>query len=79
MTVISGGGAERRKFVEEELRHFEDDAFSSWIGTDREDVSAISPRDANETSSVVHAVDEGVSGLIRSAAQFRCVLMHQLA
>ena len=99
-TAITGGGAEQRKLVEEDLRFFDDEMIgSSWVGgsgddnwdgrgtmttwTDRQDASAasgfrLSPRDGERTGSgnasaslVMQAVDEGISGLIRSAAHLR--------
>lgn len=67
-TAISGGGdAEARRLVEDDLRYIDDDTFGSWIGGGGE----LSPREGEGASSVMQAVDEGISGLIRSAAHLR--------
>jgi hypothetical protein len=81
--AISGGvGAEQRRLVEDDLRYIDDDMLSSWIGGGAEDVNrtigaqnatgfGLSPRDGEGASSVMQAVDESISGLVRSAAHLR--------
>ncbi len=67
-TAFSGGGdAEARRLVEDDLRYIDDDSFGSWIGGGGE----LAPREGEGASSVMQAVDEGISGLIRSAAHLR--------